>query len=54
MFEMGPYGEGPHTHLFFEHAEGAGDLLHISGDVAPTYLETLEPTSGSILDSHQV
>jgi hypothetical protein len=32
----------------------ASYLLHISSDVASTYLKTLEPTSGGILDSYQV
>ena len=54
MFEMNPHGGVPCTHLFFEHTEGARDLLHLSRDVASTDLETLEPTNGSILESYQV
>ena len=44
----------PYTHLFLEHTEGARDLLHISGDVASTYLKTLEPANSGVLDSYQV
>jgi len=40
-------------HLFLEHAEAAGDLLHISGDVASADLETLETTRGTPFDGFQ-